>query len=216
MNTGIYIIQNKKNKKLYVGSAVDVEKRWHNHKSDLRNNKHHSPRLQHSWNKHGEENFEFLLIEPVKDLFHLVAIEQTFIDYYKCYESHKGYNICSTAGSQLGMKRSEESKRKMSEKRKDFIKKNGLSKQQKDAWKKAVEARNGIKHTEEAKKKMSKAKFGRGKGYSLNKNTNKYLAQITIYGKTKTIGYYNTEEEARAAYIKEVAYIKELENNNAF
>jgi group I intron endonuclease len=185
MNTGIYIIQNKKNKKLYVGSAVDVKKRWHNHKSDLRNNKHHSPRLQHSWNKHGEENFEFLLIEPVKDLFHLVAIEQTFIDYYKCYESDKGYNICSAAGSQLGMKRSEKAKNKMSESKKEYWKKNVLSELQKESLAKG-----------------SSFRIGKGRGYDFDKRTGKYKARIIINKKRKHLGYYNTPEEARTAYLK--------------
>jgi group I intron endonuclease len=114
MKTGIYIIQNKKNKKVYVGSGVDIKRRWREHKKLLRKNKHHSPRLQHSWNKYGEENFQFILLEPVRDPLHLVAVEQTFLDYYKCYEPERGYNICRTSGSCLGAKRSEETKKKIS------------------------------------------------------------------------------------------------------
>ena len=40
------------------------------------------------------------------------------------------------------------------------------------------------------------------KGYYFNKTNNKYLTQIKINGKKKHLGYYDTEEEARAAYLK--------------
>ena len=39
------------------------------------------------------------------------------------------------------------------------------------------------------------------KGYSWNKNNNKYVAQITINYKRHHLGYYDTEEEAREAYL---------------
>ena len=35
MNTGIYIILNNKNCKKYIGSAVNIEKRWREHKNVL-------------------------------------------------------------------------------------------------------------------------------------------------------------------------------------
>ena len=40
------------------------------------------------------------------------------------------------------------------------------------------------------------------KGYYFDKRRNKYKAQIRINGKKKHLGYYDTEEEARAAYLK--------------
>ena len=40
------------------------------------------------------------------------------------------------------------------------------------------------------------------KGYSFNKAINKYRAQIGLNGKVKNLGYYDTPEEARAAYLK--------------
>jgi hypothetical protein len=42
----------------------------------------------------------------------------------------------------------------------------------------------------------------KAKGYSLDKKTNKFKAAIGINGNRKTIGYFNTEQEARAAYLK--------------
>jgi hypothetical protein len=40
------------------------------------------------------------------------------------------------------------------------------------------------------------------KGYSWSKWMNKFRAHIGINGKLKIIGYFNTEQEARAAYLK--------------
>lgn len=39
------------------------------------------------------------------------------------------------------------------------------------------------------------------KGYTWHKKTEKYSAQIRINNKTINLGYYNTEEEARNAYL---------------
>jgi hypothetical protein len=40
------------------------------------------------------------------------------------------------------------------------------------------------------------------KGYSWNKNSNKYQSRIMIDGKNIYLGYYNTEQEAKEVYLK--------------
>jgi hypothetical protein len=40
------------------------------------------------------------------------------------------------------------------------------------------------------------------KGYSWNKNLKKWMARITVNGKDIYLGYYNTTEEARNAYLE--------------
>jgi hypothetical protein len=40
------------------------------------------------------------------------------------------------------------------------------------------------------------------KGYTWNKNANKFHAQIQINGKKKHLGLFHTEQEARNAYLK--------------
>lgn len=42
----------------------------------------------------------------------------------------------------------------------------------------------------------------RVKGYSLNKKTKTYQAEITVDGKKKSLGYYKTPEKARIAYLQ--------------
>ena len=41
----------------------------------------------------------------------------------------------------------------------------------------------------------------KAKGYTFCKRSNKFMAQIMVDGKHKSIGYYNTPEEARQAYL---------------
>lgn len=108
MTSGIYKILNKSSNKFYIGSAINLEKRWINHLSDLRNSRHPNKHLQSSWNKHGELSFEFITLELV-DVQDLISREQHYIDLLK-----PQYNICKVAGSTLGRKNSEETRRKLS------------------------------------------------------------------------------------------------------
>jgi len=64
---GLYCITNTITNKSYVGSTVDLRKRWNVHRSLLRNGKHHSPYLQNSRNKHGEKAFSFTVIQYTDD-----------------------------------------------------------------------------------------------------------------------------------------------------
>lgn len=120
----IYKIINKINNKIYIGSAINFEKRKNTHVSLLNKNKHHSNHLQNAWNKHGESNFEFKIIEIIYDKTELLKREQYFLDtllFAREYINGNdrrflefGYNICPLAGSRLGTKSSDESKSKMS------------------------------------------------------------------------------------------------------
>lgn len=64
--TGIYQIICKTTGKRYIGSTgVSFRKRWTCHLSALRRNKHSSIYLQNAWNKYGESNFLFLIIDII-------------------------------------------------------------------------------------------------------------------------------------------------------
>lgn len=104
---GIYQIKNTVTGKRYVGSSADIETRWTTHRCHLRKGVHHSRKLQNSWNKHGEENFSFEVLEvcPKDDL---VGREQFYIDL----ESH--YNILPRAASMLGLRYTDEAKARRS------------------------------------------------------------------------------------------------------
>jgi len=108
LNSGIYQITNTINNKIYVGSAINFINRERIHFSKLKHNKHENQHLQHSYNKYGKDNFEFTeLINYSID--ELIMAEQIFINVFK-----PEYNMRKIAKSSLGIKRSEETKRKLS------------------------------------------------------------------------------------------------------
>jgi len=103
MTSGIYAIINMVNGKQYVGSAVDIRRRWLVHRWELRRGTHHSGILQRAWVKYGEHGFAFEVLEELADSQALVPAEQRWIDALK-----PAYNVAPTAGSQLGFKHAAE------------------------------------------------------------------------------------------------------------
>ena len=65
--SGIYRIVNKINGRVYVGSAVNLISRKMDHWKTLRAHRHRNRFLQRAWDKYGEENFDFVVIEYVAD-----------------------------------------------------------------------------------------------------------------------------------------------------
>lgn len=114
---GVYKITCKANGKFYIGSAVNFKKRWNLHKVNLRKGNHHSKYMQNCWNKYGQDFIEFevlLVCKPEQVLMY----EQTYLDYYK-----PAFNTQIVVGSNLGLKFSEETKRKFSEAQRNWRKK---------------------------------------------------------------------------------------------
>jgi len=106
-NSGIYIITNNINNKYYIGSSCNLKKRFSEHKRKLLQNKHENDILQKAINKYGLDYFSFnILMYCNKN--DLLFYEQRFLTLYK-----PEYNICITAGNNLGYKHSEETKNKI-------------------------------------------------------------------------------------------------------
>lgn len=91
--TGIYQITCSVSNKIYIGSSVNVKKRWRDHRSALRKKSHVNPHLQSAWCKYGEESFVFELVEEVSKNDHLLEREQWWLDRTKSYDRNTGYNI---------------------------------------------------------------------------------------------------------------------------
>ena len=170
MASGVYVIENKLNGKRYVGSAVDLKVRRQGHKRALLRGTHINIHLQNSWNKHGDDTFEFDVIEYWEPEF-LVGMEQWWMNMLK-----PEYNICKVAGSNLGVKHTAESKANMSKAMTGNT--NCLGYKQTDEHKanmsaamkghivtaetraKIGKAHKGRKFSAESKAKMSAAKMG--------------------------------------------------------
>ena len=89
---GIYEIINVVNKKRYIGKSVDIDARWCHHIRSLNNNKHHNRHLQKAWNKYGEHNFQFSVIEVCEE-FELNQKEMHYIAKFNSTDSQYGYNL---------------------------------------------------------------------------------------------------------------------------
>jgi len=111
--SGIYKILNKITGKFYIGSATDFYERWHSHKHYLNKFSHHNVYLQRAWVKYGEKSFEFIVLENC-DTAKLEENEQSWINETNCCDRNIGYNINKIANSAAGVKRSTETRAKMS------------------------------------------------------------------------------------------------------
>jgi group I intron endonuclease len=111
---GIYAIGGP-NGGIYVGSAVRFNKRWIFHKSLLRRDKHHSPHLQHAWNKYGPDCLHFEVLEIVDDVTQLYTIEQHYLDVlFSTVDRRRIYNVTRSADGATGRIHTPETRRKMS------------------------------------------------------------------------------------------------------
>lgn len=101
--TGIYVIRHIVTGKLYVGSAKDIDNRWAVHRKQLREDRHHSPKLQNAWRKYGEDAFVFEVIETTAPDA-MIEREQFYLDQTHSADRDGGYNVVRKAGSPLGFK----------------------------------------------------------------------------------------------------------------
>lgn len=171
-SSGIYKIINVDNKKVYIGSAVDLHARIGAHMRMLRRGVHINVKLQRAWDKYGAEVFAFSVVEYVIDKSMLIEREQYWIDFYNSAKA--GYNIAPKAGSLLGHKMSDEAKAKMSkahagrvvspETRAKLSAANKGKKLSESTVQQMRERMLGTKrgpHSEETKKKMSEKHMGK-------------------------------------------------------
>lgn len=92
MESGIYQIKNKSNNKVYIGSSIDVQKRFYKHLWMLRKNCHDNQYLQKSFNFYGENLFEFSVLELCESK-NLVERENYYIDLFNSCKIDFGYNL---------------------------------------------------------------------------------------------------------------------------
>jgi group I intron endonuclease len=146
----IYWIRNKLNGKFYVGSSTQRYVRWRTHKKKLRANTHHCHHLQAAWNKYGEDQFEFSVVERVLQEEGLQAAEDRWL------VKHVGKSHCYNAGLRSGAPmrgRTGEAHpnfgKPLSEEQKQRLREAAL-----EQWKNS-DPRTGRKHSDKAKAAIS-------------------------------------------------------------
>ena len=158
---GIYKIENKINGKIYIGQSTNINKRLTNHKSLLRGNKHYNNHLQSAFNKYGEDNFIFEIID-ICGIDELDALERLYINKYECKHNEWGYNL--EDGGHENKQLSEETKRKISKNHADFSGENNPNYGKKHSDETKAKIKNsltGKKLSDETKAKISKRHKGK-------------------------------------------------------
>lgn len=108
--SGIYLILNTRNGKVYIGKATNFKARWRRHKSDLNRNSHKNKHLQNAWNKYGEKTFQFKILEHCT----VDQLNERETHHIKIYRA-RGLAYNQKDGGEGGENPSEETRRKLSE-----------------------------------------------------------------------------------------------------
>lgn len=110
---GIYQIRNLVNGKVYIGSSVNIDKRWKQHLTHIAGGYHVNPLLQSVFRKYGTSNFVFDILEEV-DVEKLLQREQYYLDKIKPWDKLIGYNLSrNTSNPMQGRKHTPETILKM-------------------------------------------------------------------------------------------------------
>lgn len=163
---GIYGIKNLINNKIYVGQTGEsFQRRYWHHRWKLQNNQHDNQYLQNAWNKYGEDNFCYMILETVDDLELLNSLEMKYISIYK--KQQLAYNMSDGGDGKRGCPMSDKAKRIVGEKNRQNM--------------------LGKKHSEETKEKMSKIRKGKYVYRSsdiLNEEVAFHIKQMLVNGYT--------------------------------
>jgi hypothetical protein len=89
MTVGIYAIVNKKTGDRYVGQSLNIEKRWVQHKNDLRSRSASSAAFQEAWDLYGQDTFEFVILQEC---------EKHELDQYEAHHMMEGSSLNTQTG----------------------------------------------------------------------------------------------------------------------
>lgn len=89
----IYKITNQKNGMVYIGSSIEVERRWRQHKEASINEKdhHYNYPLMIAFREFGIDNFTFEIVETLPSWEEMIEAEHNWIVKEDCVKP-KGYN----------------------------------------------------------------------------------------------------------------------------
>lgn len=118
---GVYCIYTDFDKRVYIGSSLNLNKRFKQHINGLKNNSHRNSHLQNFVSKYGVDKLKFKVLEKCS-MDELLVKEQFYIDNY---DNVNLFNISKIAGK---VEMTDEVRKKISESSKGKI----ISKQQRE------------------------------------------------------------------------------------
>lgn len=95
MSSGIYTITNVINNKIYVGYAINFKRRWAQHLSEFKTNKHSNSYLKKAFDKYGINSFKFEILVECGIEF-LASEEHYWSTILKTHNRDYGYNLRPT------------------------------------------------------------------------------------------------------------------------
>jgi group I intron endonuclease len=171
--TGIYVITNDIDARIYIGSATSFKQRYAVHKKKIIHNEGCNPKLKNFANKYGIEHLTFSAVHACEKE-DLLKVEQLYLDIFQPFDDN-GFNIARKAGSPIGYKHTQEAKDKM-------------------------KGRTGLKWDEEHLKYFSEIKKGIKRPDSVKTKLREHYAEQTkpvmVYDKNGFIAEYPSAMEA--------------------
>jgi len=192
----VYEIRNTISGTFYIGSSANLYERWRAHRKRLRAGTHHNPRLQASWNKHGESAFAFIKLAECERVSDMGVLEDALLQLHRsnaaccniaAWHDTPMRGVVGDAHPNYG--------RVMSDEQKAL-----LSKATTRQWE-VSDPRTGHKHSDETREKI-KAKVraavadGRGGRFIPSEETRAKMS-LALKGNKNAKGHVRSEEHRR-------------------
>lgn len=145
----IYRAKNISNGKVYIGQTIrPMQDRTRQHRYEAKMKKYNM-KFHHAINKYGFENFIFEIIAHVDGKHNADFLERSFIEKYNSTDDAHGYNMSFGGEGNIGLKHTDEAKKRV-----------GIKNKGKLPWNKGISAGKGVKRSNETRKKISDSRKG--------------------------------------------------------
>lgn len=159
--SGVYAIINSENGKVYIGSAVHLNRRWNVHRCNFSRGRHNEFILNDFNENPGCFYIEVIEEMPLASVPELKSREQFWIDFYQSYNREFGYNVQPKSDSPAGTKYGPKHLKNLSERMKKFWKTRVLTPEDRKRMSDAHKGHKGRVFTPEQRLQQSLRLTGR-------------------------------------------------------